>query len=126
MTVEDTFTAYANSPSWTLVHEAQFVGSALVVAGILALVIALDVNSGIRGVVNRFAAASAVAALALNGALYAVDWVALKEAVDAWVSAPASEQSTFFAVVQGIRGVEWGIRSYVDLRAVSPSCCWRS
>ena len=43
-----------------------------------------------------------------------MDGVALKQAVDAWVSAPASEQSTFFAVVQGIRVVEWGIRSYVD------------
>ena len=53
--------------------------SALVVAGILALFFALNVSSGIRGVVNRFAAASAVAALALNGALYAVDGVALKE-----------------------------------------------
>ena len=108
------FTSYANSSSWTLVHEAQFVGSAILIFGILALLFALNINSGMWGMVNRFAAALAVAALALNGALYAVDGVALKQAVDAWVSAPASEHSAFFAVVQGIRGVEWGIRSYVD------------
>ena len=114
ITVNDVFTAYANSPSWTLVHEAQFAGSAIVLFGMLALFFALNVNSGIRGVVSRFAAASAVAALALNGALYAVDGVALKQAVDAWMSAPASRQSMYFAVVQGIRGVEWGMRSYVD------------
>jgi hypothetical protein len=110
----EVFTAYANSPSWTLVHEAQFAASAIAIFGLLALCFALNVNSGIRGVVNRFAAASAVAALALNGALYAVDGVALKQAVDAWVSAPASEQAALFAVVQGIRGIEWGMRSYVD------------
>jgi hypothetical protein len=114
VTATDVFTAYANSTNWTLVHEAQFAGSSILIFGILALFLALNVNSGIRGVVNRFAAASAVAALALNGVLYAVDGVALKQAVDAWVSAPASEQSTFFAVAQGIRGLEWGIRSYVD------------
>jgi hypothetical protein len=114
ITAEDVFTSYANSTSWTLIHEAQFAASAILIFGILVLFFALNVNSGIRGVVNRFAAASTVAALALNGALYAVDGVALKQAVDAWVSAPASEQSAFFAVVQGIRGVEWGLRSYVD------------
>lgn len=64
--------------------------------------------------VNCFAAALAVAALALNGALYAVDGVALKQAVDAWMSAPTLQQSTYFAVVGGIRGIEWGLRSYVD------------
>ncbi len=111
---KDEFTAYANSASWALVHEGQFAGYAIVIFGMLALFFALNVNAGLMGVVNRFAAASAVAALALHGALYAVDGVGLKQAVDAWVSAPASEQSTFFAVVQGIRGVEWGMRSYVD------------
>ena len=64
--------------------------------------------------VNRCAAALAVVALALNGALYAVDGVALKQAVDAWMSAPISQQSAYFAVVGGSRGVEWGLRSYVD------------
>jgi hypothetical protein len=110
----EVFTSYANSPPWTLVHEAQFASSVIFVFGFLALFVALGVNSGIRGVVNRFAAASAVAALALNGVLYAVDGVALKQAVDAWVSAPSSQQAALFAVVQGIRGVEWGLRSYVD------------
>ena len=113
-TAKEVFTTYANSPPWTLVHEAQFAGAAIFVFGLLALFLGLGVNSGIRGVVNRFAAASAVAALALNGVLYAVDGVAQKQAVDAWVSAPASQQPAFFAVVQGIRGLEWGMRSYVD------------
>jgi hypothetical protein len=114
ITVNDVFASYANAPSWALVHDAQFVGSSMVIFGMLALFFALGVTAGIRGVVLRFAAASAVAALALNGALYAVDGVALKQAVDAWVGAPTLQQYAFFAVVQGIRGVEWGMRSYVD------------
>jgi hypothetical protein len=113
-TANDVFTSYANSAPWTFVHEAQFAGSAMVLFGLLALFVALGVTSGIGGLVSRFAAASAVAALALNGALYGVDGVGLKQAIDAWVGAPASAQSSFFVVVQGIRGVEWGIRSYVD------------
>ncbi len=112
-TAPEVFTSYANSPIWAIVHAFQFAGSAIVIFGILALYFALGVSSGIRGLLNRFAAASAVAALALNGVLYAVDGVALKQAVDAWVSAPASQQPAFYAVVQGIRGVEWGMRSYV-------------
>jgi hypothetical protein len=115
VTPNEVFTAYSNSNTWTLVHAVQFAGSGIVIFGLLALFFALNINSGIRGLVNRFAAASAVVAFALNGILYAVDGVALKQAVDAWVSAPASEQPANFAVVQGIRGVEWGIRSYVFL-----------
>jgi hypothetical protein len=49
ITAQDVFTSYANSPSWTLVHEAQFAGSAILIFGILALFFALNVNSGIRG-----------------------------------------------------------------------------
>ena len=113
-TAQEVFTSYAKSPTWALVHEAQFASSALFLFGLLALSFALDVDSGIRGMVNRFAAASAIAALALHGVLYAVDGVALKQAVDAWASAPAAEQPALFAVVQGIRGVEWGLRSYAD------------
>jgi hypothetical protein len=113
-TVKSGFTSYAHSTSWALVHAAQFASSAILIFGIVALYFALNVDSGIWGMINRFAAASAVAALALNGALYAVDGVGLKQAVDAWVSAPASQQHAFFAVVQGIRGIEWGLRSYVD------------
>jgi hypothetical protein len=117
ITANEVFASYAASPSWALVHEAQFAGSAMVLFGLLALFFALKATSGLVGVVNRFAAASAVAALAFFGAVYAVDGIALKQAVDAWVSAPASQQPVFYAVVQGIRGVEWAMRGYVDFTA---------
>ena len=113
-TANDVFTSYAGSPSWALVHDAQFLGSALVLFGLLTLCLALHISMGILGMVNRFAAATAIVAIALNAALYAVDGVGLKQATDAWLSAPPEEQSAYYAVVQGIRGIEWGMRSYVD------------
>jgi hypothetical protein len=50
--------------------------------------------------------------LALTGVLQAVDGVALKQAVDAWVSAPAAEKAAYFASAEGVRWLEWGTRSY--------------
>jgi len=41
-----------------------------------------------------------------------VDGVALKQAVDAWVSAPAAEKAARFASAEAIRWLEWGTRSY--------------
>jgi len=41
-----------------------------------------------------------------------VDGVALKQAVDAWASAPEVEKSVRFASAEAIRWLEWGVRSY--------------
>ena len=60
----------------------------------------------------RFGAAAAVAALALYASLQAVDGVALKHAVDAWAAAPEPEKTARFATAEGIRWLEWGMRSY--------------
>ena len=51
-------------------------------------------------------------ALVLYSVLQAVDGVALKQAVDAWVSAPIAEKAARFASAEAIRWLEWGIRSY--------------
>jgi hypothetical protein len=55
-----------------------------------------------------------VVALALYGALQAVDGVANKQADVAWVSAPEAEQAVRFASAEVIRWIEWGMRSYHD------------
>jgi hypothetical protein len=44
--------------------------------------------------------------------LQAVDGVALKQAVDAWVSAPEAEKAARFASAETIRWLVWGTRSY--------------
>jgi hypothetical protein len=108
------FAEYAASGIWTAVHLGQFVAMAILLAGLLALFFALDVQAGAARWAGRFGAASAVATLALYGVLQAVDGVALKQAVNAWANAPDPEKAARFASAEAIRWVEWGVRSYQD------------
>ena len=106
------FAAYAGSGTWTVVHVAQFLCMAILIAGLLALAFALDFEAGAATWLGRLGAASAVVALALEGALQAVDGVANKQADLAWVSAPDAEKAARFASAEAIRWIEWGMRSY--------------
>ena len=111
-TYKATFANYAASGNWAAIHLGQFVGEAVFLAGLLVLFFALNLSEGTPRWLGFFAAVSAGVALALAGVLYAVDGVALKQAVDAWVSAPAAEQAARFASAQAIRWLEWGTNSY--------------
>jgi hypothetical protein len=107
------FAEYAGSADWTVVHLAQFACMATVVAGLLVFYFALDVRSRSGVLLARLGAVSAAIALGLYGALQAVDGVALKQAVDAWVSAPeTADKAARFAGAEAIRWLEWGARSY--------------
>lgn len=106
------FTEYANTGTWVLVHFGQFVGMAFLIAGLLALYVALGDVAGIAAWTGRFAAITAIIALAMYGVLQAVDGVALKHAVDAWLSAPEADKPARFASAEVIRWLEWGVRSY--------------
>jgi len=105
------FAGYAASDIWTAVHVGQFACMALLLAGLFTLSFALDVEGAARWA-GRFGAALTVAALALYGAVLAVDGVALKQAVNAWASAPDAEKAARFASAEAIRWLEWGMRSY--------------
>jgi hypothetical protein len=109
---EASFTAYANSDIWTAVHLAQFVGIALVCVGLVTLSLALDVRQGTQAWTARIGALAAAAALALYAALQAVDGVALKQSANAWAAAAEPEKAARFATAEGIRWLEWGMRSY--------------
>jgi hypothetical protein len=106
------FAKYAQSAHWTAIHLGQFVGMAIIIAELLVIFVALNINASGPGWMNRSGAVSAVVALALYGVLQAVDGVALKQAVDAWVNAPAAEQVARLASAETIRWLEWGARSY--------------
>ena len=106
------FAAYAANAIWTAVHFGQFVAMAILLAGLLALFFALDVQAETARWAGRFGAASAAATLALYGVVQAVDGVALKQAVNAWASAPDAEKAARFASAEAIRWLEWGMRSY--------------
>lgn len=106
------FRAIAAGGYWTAAHLIQFLGIALLTAGMLVLFFALNIAAGAPMWANRLGAVAAVGALALAGVVYAVDGVALKQAVDAWAQAPAAEKAARFAAAESIRWLEWGTRSY--------------
>jgi hypothetical protein len=107
------FAIYASSASWTAVHLGQFVGMAVIIAGLLVLYFALDLRGGGAAAwLARLGAVFAAVALGLYGVLQAVDGVALKQAVDAWAIAPGAEKAARFASAETIRWLEWGARSY--------------
>lgn len=108
------FMEYAQSTDWTAVHLLQFVAVALLVAGLLALVFALNMPDGMPGVTGLFGVLAAGVTLAMAAVQYAVDGVALKQAVDAWASAPAAEQAARFASAEAVRWLEWGMASYAN------------
>ncbi|MDQ0618736.1 DUF4386 family protein [Arthrobacter globiformis] len=109
------FKEYAASTNWSVIHLGQFVGVGLLVAGLLVLYRALDLRAGAAAWTARLGAVCAATALGLYAVLQAVDGVALKQAVDTWVSAPAAEAEARFASAEVIRWVEWGARSYETL-----------
>jgi hypothetical protein len=104
------FVGYARSAPWTLVHLGQFAGMLVVVTGLIALYVAL--NPQFRRSVGQLGVGLSLVSLALYGVLQAVDGVALKQAVDAWVRAPEAEKAARFASAEAVRWAEWGVRSY--------------
>jgi hypothetical protein len=104
------FRIYADDRIWTAVHFGQFASMAVLLMGLIG-VFARD-GDGWRA---RSGIAAAAAALALYGALQAVDGVALKQAVDAWAGAAADDKAVRFASAEAIRWLEWGMRSYFDI-----------
>jgi len=61
--------------------------------------------------VARFGLAAALTTGAAFTILQAVDGIALKRAVDAWVSAPPDQQVAAFAAAEAIRWIEIGVNS---------------
>ncbi len=113
-TVEATFAIIAASRDWALVHIGQFVGLAIISAGLIVLVMALNLEDGTSRAIGLLGAVSVGVMMALTGTLYAVDGVANQQAMSAWVNASATEQAARFASAQAIRWLEWGTVSYMN------------
>jgi hypothetical protein len=112
-------TAIADGRNWPTVALVQFLATAIVTTGLLALYYALNYAPNTTDEVpvwtnwaKRFGAVAAMVSLALAGVVYAVDGVALKQAAAVWAHAPATEKAARFATAEGIVWLEWGIRSY--------------
>jgi hypothetical protein len=106
---EAIFTEYADSGGWVAAHLGQFVGVLLGLAGLFVLARALRPQAPHLA---AFAAVGAVTTAATWAVLQAVDGVALKQAVDAWVDASGPEEATRFATAETVHWIDWGVQSY--------------
>jgi hypothetical protein len=107
---ETIFAEYAGSDSWEWVHVGQLAGVLVALGGLLVLHQVL--RSGASRL-SAFAAAMTIATAAVWAVLQAVDGIALKQAVDAWVAADEDSQSFRFADAETVRWAEWGLQSYM-------------
>ena len=113
------FLHYAGSGDWKGVHVGQFAAMAVMVAGLLTLGSArCDVSGGATGTalgaVRKAASALAGVALALYAVLQAVDGIGNQQVDAAWAHAADSDKAARFASAEGMRWLEWGMRSYHD------------
>ena len=106
------FTLYAASSGWTADHLATFAAFAFTISGLLVLLYALRLSSGLSALVARIGSGLAAVAIALSAVRFAVDGVVLKRAVDAWVSAPEAERAARFASAETVRWMEEAAMSY--------------
>ena len=105
------FMEYAQSDSWTTVHLGEYFGFLFLLGGLVALYYSVSAKPGVGAGLAPFGLATAVTAAASFTVLQAVDGIALKRAVDAWVSAPADQEVARFAAAEAIRWIEIGMNS---------------
>jgi hypothetical protein len=88
---------------------ASYFDFLLLLGGLVALYYSVSTRPGAG--VAPFGLAAAVTAAASFTVLQAVDGIALKRAVDAWVSAPAEQESAAFAAAEAVKWIEMGMNS---------------
>lgn len=109
------FSEYAGSEAWVAIHFAQWLGALLVLAGMIGVFHALKPGSALSAAVARFGLAATVPTAAAITVLQAVDGVALKWAVDAWVAAEADGKAAAFAAAKSVRWTEYAFQSYSNI-----------
>src|SRR5512134_1076559 len=106
---EAIFTEYAASDAWEATHLAEFLLVLVALAGLLVLCRALRPEAPHLALL---AGGAIIATGATWTVLQAVDGVALKQAVDAWVAASGTEKASRYADAETVRWTEWGLQSY--------------
>jgi hypothetical protein len=106
------FKQYAESDSWTAVHVLLFMSALLILAGVVVLARAAAQSERGRSLAMLIAVSAAVSAAA-SGLVLAVDGVALKQTVDAWVNAVPAQKALAFHDAEVVRWLEWGANSFL-------------
>lgn len=109
------FREYAASGSFTSIHIGDFVGTMCIVLALVALYRGVSLQGGWPRACATVGVVAAVVVAAVFAVQMAVDGVALKSAVDDWVSAPAPEKPVAFRVANGIRDVEKGLSGFFQI-----------
>ena len=109
------FREYAESHDWTWVHIGQFAGTLFIVIGLFALARSLTRQGGTAGALGVFGGVTSVLVAAVFTVQMAVDGVALKAAIGAWVGAPAGDRSVAFQVAESVRWTEKGLGGFFQI-----------
>jgi hypothetical protein len=105
------FAEYARSDLWIAVHLGEYVAFLLLLGGLVALSYAMTARPDPGIAWARFGRTATVTATAAFTILQAVDGIALKQAVDAWVAAPVDQQGVSFAAAEAVRWIEMGVNA---------------
>jgi hypothetical protein len=106
------FREYASSNVWTVVHQGEYFGFLFLLGGLVALYYSVSARPGFGAGIAPFGFATAAVTAASFTVLQAVDGVALRYAIDNWVSAPASEKPAAFAAAEVARWTEIGMNGF--------------
>ncbi|WP_156507288.1 hypothetical protein [Arthrobacter sp. OY3WO11] len=109
------FTEYAETDAWIAIHFTQWVAALVFFGGLVALYYAITSKRERPGVLARFGLAAVVLTAAAITTLQAVDGIALKWAVDAWVAAPAEQEPAALSAAMGLRWSEYALQSYSNI-----------
>jgi hypothetical protein len=110
-----TFREYAMSEHWIAIHIVQLAAMVAGLYGIAGLaVFALQIQ-GDACLLALLAAGFAVISIPVAVVLQAVDGIALKRAVDAWVADGGTVGSASFAAARSVRWIEEGVNALLGL-----------
>jgi hypothetical protein len=109
------FLEYSVSDIWTAVHIGQFFGAALIGLSLLTLGYVLVQQNGIARAFAAIGALTAVTLIAVFAVQMAVDGVALKATINAWVAAPHADKPAAFYVAEGVRWIEKGLSGFFNI-----------
>lgn len=112
---EAVFREYALSDGWIAIHFTQWVAGLVFFGGLVALYFAMAAKREGASALARFGLAGVLLTAAAITMLQAVDGIALKWAVDAWVDVPANQEPSTFAAAMALRWTEYALQSYSNI-----------
>ena len=108
------FAEYAHSTHWVGVHLLQLLGAMVIVASLTLICHQLR-RDGRDNPTTTLTLVAGASTLAVSTALQAVDGIALKACIDAWVNATGPDKAALFHTAFGVRQVEIGLASMAAL-----------